>query len=1044
MSDDRIFLFGPCCLIVGRRELLIEDRPVPLGNRAFDLLMALIEQPGQVVSKDELMAAVWPGVFVEENNLTTQISTLRRVLNDGTGGRRYIVTAPARGYCFVAPLEIRQKRIEAAEPSAAAAEHTTFTFLAAEIDDALGQWQSHPAEMQIALPRFEALFRAEISACRGDPYRASGDALRAAFATVEDAAAAAVAIEGALGQAEWAAIDGFAVAISIHVGSAVRRQGDYHGLAATSAAELASIAHGGQILLSAAAAGLMRAHLEHGLALIDLGECRAYASTSAEHVYQLSVPGQRTSFPPLRWLTAIPHNLPQQPSPIIGRETELADLGDLVARHRIVSLCGMGGLGKTRLAIAFGHEMLAQFRDGVWFISLERLNAPELVPETIAGIFGLPTGRMPAEAVLGFLRQKDLLLIFDNAEHLMADVAGLVDEIAKRCPGARIAVTSREVLGVPGECIYRVPPLGGPDRTAGISAQRALRYGAIRLFAERATAALGNFTLGDDLAPIVAEICLKLDRNALAIELAAARLKLMPPRELLARLEDRFGILTGGSRVAQPRQQTLRAMIDWSYDLLPEEERILLNRLSVFGGSFTLDSVAPVAGGDPLGADLLTLAVNLVDKSLVAPEPNGGARLRLLELTRAYAAEKLGAAAAAGHRRLATHLVELLSRADGDYETLSTTSWRTRYGPEIDNLRAAIGWALGGEGDAALGAALAAYGGYLWTELSLIDERQRWLTLALERAPADLPPRIAARLHMWRVPRGTTGVGSKRAAAERGVELARAAGEPMLLARALTRTGTMYIGPDTLAEASALFREAIALVRGHGKTRLLAGALNGWAAAHAVAGDFASALPLYEECAATAEALGADAILISVLSNRAEIACSNGDLAMALALARRGLEAALSAGDRVRASVIYCNLSAYHLLGGEPEAAAHAAAEALGEAPALAEPFLAADAIQALALVSARLGDPARAARLLGFVESVYAADQKSREDTEAQIHRLLLAELDRALPDAECQALMAEGASWSEDEAAAVARTVIVAAGAKVQSLRRTRSVHL
>jgi predicted ATPase/DNA-binding winged helix-turn-helix (wHTH) protein len=1037
MSDERAFLFGPYRLIVGLRELVADGEPVALGSRAFDLLVALAARAGQVVTKDELMAEAWPGVVVEDNNLTTQISAVRRALNDGIGGHRYIMTVPGRGYRFVAPVELCYQQTgtpDRQQPVGPAAHHTIFAFFCAEIDDALSKWRSHPDAMQAALPRFEMLIRDIVQAHRGDLYRPTGDALRAAFATVEEAAAAAMAAQRALAKADWIQTGGLAIAMAIHVGSAVRRGGEYHGLAVTRAARLAAVAHGGQVVLSAGAAGLMREHLSPALQLLDLGECRPDASAPAERVYQLAIDGQCTDFPPLRWLEAMPHNLPRPATAIIGREIELAALADLTAQHRIVTLGGMGGLGKTRMALELGHQLLARFPDGVWFVSLERLNLPELVAETIAGIFGLKPQNMPAaEAVIAFLRQKKLLLIFDNAEHLIAEIAALADAIVKRSPFVRVVATSREVLGVPGEHVYRVPALDGPDRSAGLTATRALRYAAIRLFVERAGSAPGEFALTDETAPIVAEICRRLDGNALAIELAAARLKLLAPRELLARLEDRFSVLAGGSRLALPRQQTLRATIDWSYNLLPEDERILLRRLSVFGGSFLIDSAVAVAAGAPITGDVLDLIGNLIDKSLVVPEAGGGSRLRLLESTRAYAAEALsGPEAAASHRRLTEHLVALFSRADEECETTSTTAWRGRYGPEIDNLRAALHWAFGPDGNTDLGAALVAYGFYLWMELSLIDERQRWLALALPRIGPKTPPAIAARLHLGLLPRGTTGIRSRRAAAERGVELARQAGEPTQLARALVRAATTIMGADTLAEATVLFQEAILLVRPSGKTRQLAAALNGLAAAYTVAGDFGAAQPLYEESAAIAHELGMSAILIGILNNRAEIACAMGDLPAAVALARRALGAALEGGDRLRASLIYDNLSAYHLLRGETEAAASAAAEALSEAPALGEPFLAADAIQALALVAARSGDPARAARLLGYVDAVYAADEKSREATETAVHQLLLIELDAALPAAERETLRAEGAGWTEEQAAAAAL-----AGLDVEGMR-------
>ena len=386
----------------------------------------------------------------------------------------------------------------------------------------------------------------------------------------------------------------------------------------------------------------------------------------------------------------------------------MAEIEALLSRYRLVTLVGTGGVGKTSLSLQVGADLLARFPDGAWFVELAPLDRAELVGEAVAAVFGLPVhGERPAtDAIAAFLRSRRVLLILDNCEHVIAAAAKLADALLKTCPGVCLLATSREALSVAGEHAYPVPLLDVPPRSMSLTAAQAMGHSAVHLFVERAAAALGRFSLTDETAPIVAEICRRLDGIPLAIELAAPRLKVLKPDALLARLDDQLHLLTAGSRMAVPRQQTLRAAIEWSYALLSEAEQAMLRRLGVFAGSFTLEAVAAVATGAPVEAsDVFDVLAGLVDKSLVVSLAGGGEnRYRLLEATRAFALEKLAAGRyAALARRLCEHMTIVFERAERTWPTTPRADWLAAYEPDLDNLRAALGWSLGPDGDPGFG-----------------------------------------------------------------------------------------------------------------------------------------------------------------------------------------------------------------------------------------------------------------------------------------------------------------------------------------------------
>ena len=676
-SPTEVLVFGPFRLEVARRELTAHGVPVTLGQRAFDVLLTLVSRRGELVTKDELMAEVWPGVVVEENNLQVHVSALRKVLGSAGDGERYLPTVAGRGYRFVAQVD-------------------------------------------------------------------------------RDAEAAAK-----------------------------------------------------------------------------------------------SAPNESVPSTPAAARSAASHNLPQQLTTLIGREAELAEIATHLGSHRLVTLAGSGGVGKTRLAIEAGNRLIADYADGVWLAELAPLDDPQLVTAIIADALGvsLTDPAAAVETVAAAVKNMHLLLIIDNCEHVIGEVARVAEALIRKCPRLSILATSRERLAIPGESVIRVPSLAVPQPGAEAGGPAARDYAAVRLFAERASALGHGFALTDANAATVASICRRLDGIPLAIELAVPRLNVMSAQQLDGGLDERFRILTGGSRTALPRQQTLHATIDWSYGLLTEPEKQLLARLSVFLGSTTLPSIsAVVAGKDIPQGEVGDLLLSLVEKSLVQADPGGHeTRYRLLESTRYYAREQLRAAPSL-RKRHATHFASRLAQATAEWETTPTQQWIERYGADVDNLRGALEWAFAPDGDVAVGLDLVGCSHVIWAELGLMLEHLRWVEEALRHVGKKTPPEVTARLLSWQA-------GDVRdiddAAdydeAMRAATLFRKFGDGFHEGRALLRAGTARLLPDNVEESERLLRKAHALVAPSGATKTLARCLSALASARLFGGDPGEARSLHEQ-----------------------------------------------------------------------------------------------------------------------------------------------------------------------------------------------------
>jgi predicted ATPase/class 3 adenylate cyclase len=584
----------------------------------------------------------------------------------------------------------------------------TVTFLFTDLEVSTRLWDAEPDSMRGALARHDAILREAVANNDGHVVKGTGDGIHAVFATADAAVTCAIDAQLVVAAERWGVSEPLRVRIGIHSGVAELREGDYFGSSVNRAARLMAAAHGGQVVVSHATEELVRDGLPAGVTLLDLGEHRLRDLLRPERAFQVTAPGLVREFPRLRSLDAFPGNLPLQVSSLIGREPHIAATIDALGESRVVTLTGVGGVGKTRLALQVAAEMLPGFRDGAWLVELAGVRDPGAVAEAVVATLGLQpqSGSTPSETLLEFLRTKSLLVVLDNCEHLLRAAGNLVAQVVRACPGVRVLATSREGLNVAGERILGVASLDVPEDGAPLDAIGACD--AVVLFVERARAVKASFALDDTNASAVAQVCRRLDGIPLAIELAAARVGMLTPAELAGRLDQRFRILAGGQRSGGiERHETLRATIDWSYELLAEAEQVLLARLSVFVGGFSLHAAEAVGDGGVLHADaVFEFLAHLVGHHLVEADDTGvETRYRLLETIRQYARERLDDSGDAAR----LHTAHAVYYADFGEDAIANTTgpdgieWERRLEREFDNFRAALTWAAAtGEVDTAV------------------------------------------------------------------------------------------------------------------------------------------------------------------------------------------------------------------------------------------------------------------------------------------------------------------------------------------------------
>jgi predicted ATPase/class 3 adenylate cyclase/DNA-binding CsgD family transcriptional regulator len=723
----------------------------------------------------------------------------------------------------------------------------TVTLLLADVEGSTRLWENQPDEMTTAVARMNQLVSTTIAEHNGvrPVEQGEGDSFVAAFARASDAVAAAVELQRA-------ALAPIRLRIGLHTGEIqLRDEGNYAGPTINRTARLRDLGHGGQTLLSGATEAMVVDRLPDNVWLTDLGTHPLRDLPRPERAVQLCHPDLVNDFPPLRVAKVVTdQHLPVQLTSFVGRVDDLKELRGVLAEHRLVTLTGAGGAGKTRLAIQAAAQLAGEFGDGVRYVDLAPITDPDLVPITMARALGLPDqpGRSTMDTLTGFVSDRQMLVVLDNCEHLLDASAALAAALLAACARLTLLATSREPIGVAGELSWRVPSLPLADH-------------AVELFIDRAQHARPDFVVDDENAATVSEICRRLDGLPLAIELAAARVRALSLAEILDSLHDRFRLLTGGARTAVRRQQTLRASVDWSHALLTDPERVLFRRLAAFMGGFDLDGAQNVCGGNDVAhyqvLDQLTL---LVDKSLVVAENTSGpTRYRLLETVRQYALEKLGESGEADavrtrHRDYYTALAALLEAPAGtDYEQ------RVRQAEfEIDNLRAAFTWSRENS-DSELALGLASSLQLLWHARGRIREGLGWLETALadDNTPhREVSPRVRARALADAASLNIRlGAAAGLDHAEQALAIAREIYDPALLAQVLTARGWVAAYSSDAELALACFTEAIELARAVGDQWRLSHVLGFQAVASIIRDPIAGRAPA-EEGRDLAEALG--------------------------------------------------------------------------------------------------------------------------------------------------------------------------------------------
>ncbi|MBS1704581.1 MAG: tetratricopeptide repeat protein [Armatimonadetes bacterium] len=628
----------------------------------------------------------------------------------------------------------------------------TYTFVFTDIEGSTRLWEKSSEAMDHALESHDRYLDSTFRKYSGHIFKTVGDMFCVAFTDPGDAIEAVTEAQVHFHSHEYDGIGALKVRMAVYTGVARFRDDDYFGTALNRVSRLLSAGHGGQVLVSSATADIVRQGLPDPISLIDLGPHQLRDVEHPETIYQLVHPSLDVSFPVLRTLDAIPNNLPRQITSFVGRDSEVLDVSRLLREKSLITLIGSGGCGKTRLAVQVAGDLLQKFRNGVWFVDLAPVSDSTLVPAIAGSALGIAeeVGVSPMDALKKHLRGKNLLLILDNCEHLVEACAQMVNQVLQVAPEVKILATSREALGIPGEATWRVPNLSLPSDGDEDLADLLDSSEALRLFLERGRASNPDFDLNNDNVRSVAAICRRLDGIPLAIELAAARVKSLPVDQIAARLDDRFRLLTGGSRTALPRQQTLRALIDWSYNLLSQPEKQLLSRLAVFSGGWSLAACEKVCALEPLEEwEIVDLLAQLVDKSLVIFQNRAEGRYEFLETVRQYANEKLfdGDEGPELRNKHCDYYKELAAEGESKIGGSDQTRWLDLLHEEADNFRSALEWSFGDPEKSDQTLLFAKSLGRFWEIRGFFSEGAAFLDRAIQAAPETMEDLIMRALN---------------------------------------------------------------------------------------------------------------------------------------------------------------------------------------------------------------------------------------------------------------------------------------------------------
>lgn len=835
------------------------------------------------------------------------------------------------------------------------------TFLFTDIEGSTSLWETYPEAMRSALATHDALMRRSIEAQRGRIFKTVGDAFYAVFDTAGDALTAALQAQRAIHHEKWRDIPGLRVRMALNTGQAEERDGDYFGQALNRVARLLAAAHGGQTLLSATTQTALGA-LPDDVQLRDLGERRLKDLLRPERIFQAVTADLPSDFPPLNTLEAVPNNLPTALTSFVGREREIAEAKRLLASTHLLTLTGSGGCGKTRLSLQVAADLLDTFAGGVWFVELAALTDPANVPSTLAIAMGIHED--PAKPILTSIaenvRNKTVLVILDNCEHLVGACAEVTTTLLRLCPNLRIMTSTREALGIAGETVWRVPSLPATEAT--------------RLFVDRAVAVAPAFESTEQNAAAIMEVCKRLDGIPLAIELAAARVNVLHVDQIAARLNDRFRLLTGGSRTALPRQRTLRAAIDWSYDLLSDAERTLLRRISVFSNGFTLDAAESVgsdqSGGPVPATDTLDLLSRLVEKSLVMVEKaEYEARYSLLDMVRQYSRDRLLEAGEAEPvaRRHRDYYLGLAENAAPELHGPDQVKWLDRLAQDHDNFRAALAWCQSDpeSTDHSLRLAAALY--RFWFMRGYFEEGRMWLADAMTRAGGSKrTPDWAKALRAAGSLASMRGdYVSARSLLEESLSIFREVNDRGAVAATLINLAqaAQFQGNHTLAQSYS--EEALAKFRDLGAAQGIARGLSTLATVLHYQGEDVQARELLKESLEIYRQLKLKEGIAYVLNLLGLLAASSGDYTAARALHEESLPIHRRSGHKVNLVAALLNIGHVAIWQNDTAGADLVLLEALNIARQIAEPRWTSLALHNLGLTALRRGDYEAARRYM-------------------------------------------------------------------------------
>ncbi len=859
----------------------------------------------------------------------------------------------------------------------------TVSFLLTDIEGSTRMWRSNPEAMLEAVTRHRQLIHRCIERYRGvlPKDQGEGDSVFAAFERATDAVAAVLALQVALAEEHWPEGVPVRVRAAVHTGEAEIRDGNYYGSALSRTARIRALAWGGQTLMSQATYQLVKDYLPEDCRARHLGAYSLKDFEEREDVYQLSSDVLQSDFPPLQVREVKPHNLPLLLTKFVGREKEIAEVKDLLGSARLLTLTGAGGSGKSRLAIEVGREVLDSFEDGVHLVDLSPLDDHNLVLATITRTLEIHEnpGATTLESLTQFLRDRHLLLILDSFERVL-QAAPAIGELLNACPDLVVIVTSRASLRLRGEQEFPIPPMGVPDLERLPKDADLSHYEAIALFAERARAASFDFYLGPGDARIVAEICRHLDGLPLAIELAAVRVRLLPLGVLRDRLSRRFDLLKGGAQDLPARQQTLRALIDWDYDLLDAQEQTLFRRLSVCAGGFSLDAAAAVADVDDM--DALEGVESLLAKSLLRRlgalerEP----RFRMLETIREYASEVLVGAGELEEtqRRHACFYLSLAEEARGHFRAADQIEWLGLVERELDNMRTALGWAHE-QPDPEIQLRLTGALGAFWAFRGHANEGRRWVESALGRSTGQATLLRANLL---------------RAAAN----LARARG--------------------AYDQAKALLEECLALQRKGGDEGGLAAALKDLGNIHSDEGDIASARSLWESSLSYWRKLEKPVGIHMTLNNLGYLAQVEGRLDESIDRFQEALAIARSIDDKTGIARLLMNVGASMREKGNISEAQRLLEESLLLWRDLGAKWDIPDAFEELAVVHTEQDKTISAATLFGVAEGLREAVGAPRPPLESDAYEKHLNEIRSRVTDAAFDSAWNDGKNMEMDQA--------------------------